>query len=269
MVAPLLCRPSDDLCCCACCPPIRPEDYEHVDYRSSLSGEFSRNREDFLKGKMPEKPIVGHSCPGLGFLDKHGKLAGCLYHPSQNQGEDLRHVTGYQEKCSRESCPQTRAFELLSLSAQDHLVGLCQGMDSFAYSSQSLNPVRRLLGFGPQVAEAAAELRVELDELESWLWMREALPAWGHLLGCMIKEHGPEVLREADLTSRLADMVSSLRKAIMPLSPFGGGEPWLKHMDEWEARFWKSVTALDKVKPSSLAKWREALKSRLKSCTDS
>jgi hypothetical protein len=259
MVAPLLCRPNQELCCCACCPPIRPPDYEHLDYRSSLKGEFSRNRADYLKGRLPQKPIVGHSCPGLGFLDGKGKLVGCLYHPAGNQGKDLREATGYQEKCSRESCPAARGFELLSCDAQDSLMELCRGMDSFVYSSKSSNPVMRLLEFGPEVAEAAAQLGASLDDLDSWLWLREALPAWGYLLGKLIKKHGPQVLQDSALTSKLADLVSDLRRGLMPISSFGGGDPWLDHMDEWEARFWKCITGLDKVKTGSLKKWREAL----------
>jgi hypothetical protein len=76
-----LCRPNDELSCFACCPPIRPADYEHVDYKGSLKRQFSQNREDFLAGEMPDKPIVGYSCPGLGFFGLPGQNVGCLYHP--------------------------------------------------------------------------------------------------------------------------------------------------------------------------------------------
>jgi hypothetical protein len=98
--------------------------------------------------------------------------------PARNDGKDLRHATGYQEKCSRETCAACRAFAQLTPKAQDILIGMCQGMDSFSYSSFSLNPVMRLLAFGPAVAEDATLLVSKRDELEDWLWLSEAPPAW-------------------------------------------------------------------------------------------
>ncbi len=213
-----------------------------------------------MAGELPAKPIVGFSCPGLGFLDSRGKNVGCLYHPAQNQGKDLRTATGFQEKCARETCPACRAFDQLSPQARDLLVNLCRGMDSFRYSSMSRNPVMRLLAFGPGVAEQAALLVRERKELEEWLWLYEAPPAWGHLLERISEAKSPREFLRKDLTSHMADLVSELRRSIMPLSPLGGGEPIHRLCGEWEARFWREVTGQEKASRSGLTRWREALK---------
>ena len=253
------CRPNGQLCCFACCPPIRPQGYEHVDHKGTLVREFSRNREDFLAGKMPSKEIVGYSCPGLGFLDSKGKTVGCLYHPAQNQGEDLRAVTGYQEKCARETCPSCRTFARITPKAQDILIAMCRGMDSFTYSSFSLNPVMRLLAFGPRVAEEVTLLVTRRDELEEWLWLSEAPPAWGHFLAELSETHSPEVYLRPDLTSHAAELVSELRRGIMPLSPLSGGESLARLCDEWEARFWRETTGQEKTRQHELSRWRDVL----------
>jgi len=144
-----LCAPDVDRTCFACCPPIRPAGYEHLQHRNILRREFRENTVSFNKDVMTIVPITGFSCWALGYLDKTYKRIGCLLHPSQNGGTDLRFRVGYDEKCRRESCPESLAFSMLKNDdARRFWLGLTDGLDSFAYSSRTKNPLFALMGWG-------------------------------------------------------------------------------------------------------------------------
>ncbi len=148
-----LCRPDDLKSCFACCPPIRPSHYDHADFKEIVRRQLWDNTVSLRDSRPKEKIVTGYSCWGLGFLDEKGTLAGCLLHPAQNLGRDLRDLTGYGEKCRRELCREAMVFSELSAELGAFVLTLSDGLDSFAYSSRKLNPVFNLLQWGPKVIE--------------------------------------------------------------------------------------------------------------------
>lgn len=153
-----LCAPDPRRSCFGCCPPIRPAHYDPLDWVSSLKREFRENRERFAQNRRLGRPIVGFSCWALGYLDSDGLRIGCLLHPARHAGRDLRHLTGYGEKCARECCLQAKHFQQLTPEAQDFWLGLAQGLGSFFYSSHRANPLFHVLLWGPTVLENLATL---------------------------------------------------------------------------------------------------------------
>jgi hypothetical protein len=256
MDAPL-CMPAAGLSCFACCPPIRPAGYDHASDRGSWRRIFSENRSAFLAGRLPQKAQVGFSCPGLGFLDSKGSQVGCLLHPARNQGFDLRGPTGYRDKCDRESCSESRAFAALSPQAGDRLIGLCAGMDPFQFSSRRLNPVMRLLAFGPEAAEAAAGWGLSnTEDLAAWDWLGQAETALGWLLARMLDQESSGLLGRPDLAASLAARAVELAKRLGPTPPTEQGEPLFSLCDEWEARFWRFISGRQRALPSQVQTWR-------------
>lgn len=161
---PVLCAPTHDLTCFGCCPPIRPPHYDPVEYVGSLRREFIENRRQYLSKGPCHKPIVGYSCWALGFLDSSGHRVGCLLHPSQNHGEDLRFLIDYGNKCTREFCLPARVFADLPCEGQRFWTAICHGMNAFEYSSPKANPLFRIMLWGKTVLEI---LRVKA-EMRHW-----------------------------------------------------------------------------------------------------
>jgi len=91
-------------------------------------------------------------------LDQRRNIVGCLLHPAQNHGRDLRDLTGYGDKCRRELCREAVVFSSLTPSQAALVLGLTEGLDSFTYSSEKKNPAFRLLLWGPKVIEQLADL---------------------------------------------------------------------------------------------------------------
>jgi len=252
-----LCMPQAGFSCFACCPPIRPAGYEHLADRGSWRRMFAENRADFLAGRLQAKAQTGFFCPGLGFLDKAGRRVGCLLHPAANQGRDLRGPTGYRDKCERESCPESRAYAALPPAERAALMELCQGLDSFQFSSSAQNPVRRLLAFGPRATAAAAGLGLAArDELASWPWLHELDSAHGWLLGRLVKREGAELLRRSDLAQLMAAETDKLAKQMGPSPPLEQGPPLRELCGEWEARFWLTLGGRRRARLAELEAWR-------------
>lgn len=159
-----LCQPDREKSCFFCCPPLRLPEYDPWDARDELAQRFRRNRQDFL-GERDEfvadralcRPIVGWDCWGLGFLDDEGTRVGCLLHPCEHQGRDLRFLVEYEGKCGRELCLEAKAFEALQTKAKGFYLNLTRGMDSFEYSSPHQNPLFAILRWGTVIAEKIAE----------------------------------------------------------------------------------------------------------------
>jgi hypothetical protein len=171
----------------------------------------------------------------------------------------MRLATGYQPKCARESCPETRAFALLEPPARQALVDLCAGLDAFQFSSPKTNPARRLLARGPVVTGAGLALPLAgLEELATWGWLQETPPAWGWLLGRLVLARGAGVLRREDLAGLLAAKVREIGRTLGPVPPIQQGQPWAELCDEWEARFWRSLSGRGRVRPLDLEGWRRA-----------
>jgi len=116
----ILCQPDERKSCGACCGL-----YNYVDSsRSSLKLRLrSRTKrfhqivtnpgdvERYAKETLTEEDFskryeVIYCCEYLGFLDKEEKKVGCLLHPMQNAGLDLRDCSFYgQELCAGHLCP--------------------------------------------------------------------------------------------------------------------------------------------------------------------
>ncbi|RJX29943.1 MAG: hypothetical protein C4525_13785 [Desulfarculus sp.] len=250
-----LCAPGQGLSCFACCPPIRPAGYDHAAHQGSLRRLLADNTAAVSQGRMPG-PITGFWCPGLGFLDRAGRQVGCLLHPARHQGQDLRGPTGYAAKCGRESCAPARAFAELTPAAREALLAPCAGMDSFAFSSPRLNPVMRLLAFGPKVAAAAAGLRPSLETLRGWAWLWRAEEAMGWLLGRALGSWGAGALAEPGLNERLAQAAGRLAQALGPSPPLDPGQALEELAHEWEARCWRTLAGRRRARPAELARWR-------------
>ncbi len=217
---------------------------------------FIDNTAAVRAGRLPDKVMLGFWCAGLGFLDPKGRTIGCLLHPAQNNGQDLRGPTGYQEKCARESCAQSRAFAVLAPETANSLAGLCRGMDSFAFSSGS-NPLMKLLAFGPVVAAAVHGLGLEdLGKLEALPWLEGLEPRHGWLLGRLTQTHGTDLLERTEAADRAHAIAKQLAKRIGPPPPLNSGDPLRTLCDEWEARFWKAVNGRVRARPADLRTWR-------------
>ncbi|MFH0844586.1 MAG: hypothetical protein V1930_03855 [Pseudomonadota bacterium] len=110
---PTLCFPDHEKSCFACCPPIRPAGYEHIQYRDILKRFLREDTESFKKRNDAIGPITGLSCWALGHMYNSFKQVGCMLHPAQNDGVDLRYRVDYGEKCSRETCREEKIFSKL------------------------------------------------------------------------------------------------------------------------------------------------------------
>ncbi len=159
-----LCAPIEGLSCFGCCPPIRPVHYDHLEHVRSLRREFRENRARYLDEGPRYRPIVGFSCWALGYLDGRGRAIGCLLHPCQNRGEDLRHLIDYGNKCRREQCRPAREFSLLPPDGQRFWLPLVTGMNAFYFSSPRANPLFHLMLWGPAVLERMRAL----SEANGW-----------------------------------------------------------------------------------------------------
>jgi len=155
-----LCSPDVHKTCFACCPPIRPAGYEHIQYKGILQRMLRENTKDFERIKHGVHAITGFSCWALGYLDGEYRRIGCLLHPARNQGHDLRYRVDFDEKCRREICPEALTFSRLGNEKKTFWLGLTEHLDSFSYSSRAQNPLFRLMGWGPGVLGLIAETEV-------------------------------------------------------------------------------------------------------------
>ncbi len=152
-----LCMPDREKSCFACCPPIRPAGYEHVQHKHIVRKILLENTAQFASRKGTAGAIAGFSCWALGYLDRRYRQVGCLLHPARHQGSDERNRTGFGEKCRRETCPEAGAFLELSPVVQQKWLGLAAGLDAFSYSSRKMNPMWTLLGWGSGLLELIAQ----------------------------------------------------------------------------------------------------------------
>ena len=143
-----LCFPDGDKSCFFCCPPIRPAGYEHIEHKNIIKRILRENSEALKNYTEDIIPITGFSCWALGYTDENNKLIGCLLHPAQNGGVDLRYRTNYGEKCVRELCPEAKVFSLLTPKEKTFWLLLAADLDSFSYSSRKLNPLFEMMNWG-------------------------------------------------------------------------------------------------------------------------
>ncbi len=197
-----LCCPNHEKSCFACCPPIRPHSYEHIQYRNIIKRILRENTRQFVYEPENAKPITGFSCWALGYLDETYRTVGCLLHPARHGGVDLRYKTGYGDKCRREQCPESKVFSALAPEPRLFYLGLTTGLDSFEYSSRKHNPLFALLGWGADILETLYHhvsssngdptvLEVQYPVLLNTPNSR----AWTYPLRCTIEQCGPGAIR--------------------------------------------------------------------------
>jgi hypothetical protein len=141
-----LCQPDAAKSCGACCGL-----YNYVDSsESSLTKRLQRRTDLFhlsVKGAddlrafseritkeedQTKRYEVIYCCEYLGFLDPERKRVGCLLHPLQNGGSDLREVSFYgRELCDGHFCPSYHYISpeekraLINIIDDWYLYGLC------------------------------------------------------------------------------------------------------------------------------------------------
>ena len=143
-----LCFPDTDKSCFACCPPIRPPGYEHIQYRPIIARMLRENTAEFKRQKDKVSPITGFSCWALGYVDKHYRQVGCLLHPAHHDGIDLRYRINYHDKCRREVCPEAQTFSKLKKGEKIFWLHLADGLDAFSFSSWKINPLFKMIQWG-------------------------------------------------------------------------------------------------------------------------
>ncbi len=197
-----LCLPDKDKSCFACCPPIRPAGYEHIHYQNIIKRLLRENSRDFPKKDNNIIPITGFSCWALGYLNKGHRLIGCLLHPGQNNGTDLRYRVDYGDKCRRETCQESKIFSRMDGPVRDFWLPLADGLDSFAYSSREKNPLFRILGWGGDIlsllAKKEAGLRLERESfIALFPFFATTIPPKGnaYLLNRLLSREGVHVLK--------------------------------------------------------------------------
>jgi len=142
----VLCQPDAAKSCGACCGL-----YNYVDSsreallwrlrnRTKRYRELVRSSDDlrryaeatFAAEDFRKRYEVIYCCEYLGFLDEEEKKVGCLVHPMQNNGLDMRTVSFYgQDVCAGHLCPShyfiPRSQQLILLKIIDdwYLYGLC------------------------------------------------------------------------------------------------------------------------------------------------
>jgi hypothetical protein len=229
-----LCSPDDEKSCFACCPPIRPPGYEHSHYTNEIKRILRENTASLRKEEKCVSPITGFSCWALGYLDGGFKRIGCLLHPSQNGGEDLRYRVDYGDKCARESCVEAGIFRLLSPESGAFWLSLSQGLDSFSYSSRTVNPLFRILGWGAPVlnlvamAEKETHLRGDsILELYSFFKIPLSPRANAYLLRVLINSETLDLLKNPRFMGRFEEFSNRLSKDLSLQVPSSSAAPYV------------------------------------------
>jgi hypothetical protein len=238
-----LCAPDEEKSCFACCPPIRPRGYEHRQYTNEIRRILRENTASLIREERSVMPITGFSCWALGYLEGGFKRIGCLLHPSQNTGEDLRFRVDYGDKCARESCPEAGVFESLSPEARTFWLRLSEGLDSFSYSSRTVNPLFRTLGWGNSVlhlvASAQKEQAFTADAiLETYPFFKTKLSsrANAYLLRVLIDSENLDLLKSSRFRERFEEFSSRLSKQLPSQVLSSSSAPYV-HLLPMDTRF--------------------------------
>jgi hypothetical protein len=193
-----LCFPDDQKSCFYCCPPIRDPEADPLDNIEERRARLRLNRKNLKKNIARGEEISGESCWGLGFLDDEEKQAGCLLHPLRHDGDDLRHLTGYQFKCANALCREALIFSELTPDEQNFCLDPCRGMDSFTYSSRS-NPLMRLLAWETKMVRLIVADARENDKpfpaAYKFLWQKLDFRLDGYLAYESARRKGIDYLR--------------------------------------------------------------------------
>jgi hypothetical protein len=141
-----LCQPDAEKSCGACCGLYNYADSSRESLVLRMRARTKRFRETvknpgdveyyaeetFSLEDFTKRYEVIYCCEYLGFLDNMERKVGCLLHPAQNCGLDLRTCSFYgQEICAGHICPShnfimpSRLQSLLKIIDDWYLYGLC------------------------------------------------------------------------------------------------------------------------------------------------
>lgn len=142
----VLCQPDGKKSCGACCGLYNYTDSSRLSLVRRLRDRTNRfrrivkkpadvetySKETLAAEEFGKRYEVIHCCEYLGFLDQEEKKVGCLLHPGQNAGNDLRGCSFYgQELCAGHLCPShyfiplAQAQILIKIIDDWYLYGLC------------------------------------------------------------------------------------------------------------------------------------------------
>jgi len=235
---PTLCFPVQEKTCFACCPPIRPAGYEHLEYKNIIRRVLRENTEGFGEGDEGTVSITGFSCWALGYIDEAHEMVGCLLHPAQNGGVDFRYRVDYGEKCQREICPEAKVFSELGLYEKKFWLHMVDGLDSFSYSSRRMNPLFNLLGWGPYLLNLIAS--EETDRIltkESFFqrypfFLTSLSPrANAYLISRLIREENIQILRSQPFRSKFEGFSGLISQRLSRILPNGSEGPYVHLLD--------------------------------------
>jgi hypothetical protein len=80
----------------------------------------------------------------------------------------------YGNKCARETCPESKFFDALTMTEKTFWLQFVDGFDAFAYSSRKVNPLFNLMPWGRHLLRLIP--RVEGDRHFTWASFLEAYP---------------------------------------------------------------------------------------------
>ncbi len=141
-----LCQPDREKSCAACCGLYN----YRANSRDSLTERLRRRTALFRRTVLGSHDLAAfsltareqedreriyeviHCCEYVGFLDPEEKKVGCLLHPAQNRGTDLRNFSFYgQQLCNGHFCPsyhyisKEEKLALIHIIDDWYLFGLC------------------------------------------------------------------------------------------------------------------------------------------------
>jgi hypothetical protein len=240
---PTLCFPGNGKSCFACCPPIRPAGYEHIQYKNIVKRMLFENTSEYHTKGKGIFPITGFSCWALGYLDKDCGLVGCLLHPARNEGVDLRFRVDYGKKCERESCPEAKVFLELGIREGLFWLHLSDDLDSFSYSSRKLNPLFKMTGWGADLLNlVAVHEKGRVMTRESFFrsypfFFNQASPrANAYLLSQLVTEDNVHVLKTESFSARFETFSQHLASQLKRVLPPGNEAPYT-HLLGFDNRF--------------------------------
>jgi hypothetical protein len=235
---PTLCLPDAEKSCFACCPPIRPAGYEHFQHQNTIKRTLRENTLAFAKNREGVFPITGFSCWALGYLDQRYRLVGCLLHPAQNGGEDLRYRIDYEEKCRRESCPEATVFSELGIHERIFWLQLADGLDSFAYSSKRINPLFVMMGWGADLLRLIALhehgrtfRKGSFFQTYPFFTTRLNPRANAYLLTRIVKRDNIHLLKTESFCSRFEAFSLALSERVRETSACGARDPYTHRLE--------------------------------------
>lgn len=269
---PTLCSPDREKSCFACCPPIRPAGYEHIQFKNIVMRMLRENTGTFRGKGEGIVPIRGFSCWALGYLDDKFKLVGCLLHPARNGGVDLRSRIDYGDKCRRETCPEKKVFGGLDPGEKTFWLHLAGGLDSIAYSSPKGNPLFRMMGWGVDILKLVAkhaDSRVFTREsfFRVYAFFSTTLTPGGsaYLIKKMISDDDIQLLESESFRWRFESLVGRVSKELKGLLPGEAETPYVHHLgfDRDYLDFLRLSCGFVKMRHADAARLKERLDQEL------